>query len=140
MFKHLLLAVDGSDHSLRATDKAIELANLSGEEASIEVIYVVDGKKSKADVLQYGDSDSVSRKRVEMLKQFEEKIEAARLTAKVTVLHGEPAETIIEYANNGSFDALVIGSRGLSTVQTMILGSVSHKVMKHVKAPVMMVK
>lgn len=140
MFNHLLLAVDGSDHSHRATDKAIELASLSGKEASIEILYVVDGKKSKADVLQYGDSDAASHKRKDMLKQFEEKIEHAHLTSKVSVLHGDPAETIIEQANNGSYDALVIGSRGLSTVQTMIIGSVSHKVMKYVKAPVLMVK
>ncbi|UJW56533.1 universal stress protein [Bacillus sp. A116_S68] len=141
MFKNLLLAIDGSDHSIRAADKAITLALLE-ENASIEILYVVAGSKSKTDVLHFGDSDSASRKRQEMLQPFEDKIREAGIATKTTILHGSngAAESIIEHANNGDYDTLVIGSRGLGTVQTMVLGSVSHKVIKHVKAPVLMVK
>ncbi|SDZ64551.1 Nucleotide-binding universal stress protein, UspA family [Evansella caseinilytica] len=139
MFSHLLLATDGSEHSHRAADKAIELASLSTD-ASIEIIYVVDGNTSKSDVLHYGDSQMASRKREEMLSVFKEKIEQAGIPARVTILHGIPAETIIEYANHHPFDCLIVGSRGRSRVQTMILGSVSHKVIKHVNLPVLMVK
>ncbi|MFA9556597.1 universal stress protein [Evansella sp. AB-rgal1] len=139
MFSNILLAIDGSDHSRRAAKKAIEMGKLLGD-ASIEVLYIVDGSKSKSDVLQFGDSDSASRKRREMLQPFETMIKSAGLTLKTSILHGAPAETIIKHANEGSYDCLVLGSRGLSTVQTMILGSVSHKVMKYVKAPVLMVK
>ncbi|MDG5787995.1 universal stress protein [Evansella sp. AB-P1] len=140
MFSNLLLAIDGSDHSYRAAKKAIELGKLSGE-ATVEILYVLDGSKSKSDVLQYGDSDSATRRRKEMLQPFEQLIREANLTYKTTIiLAGTPAESIIKHANNGEYDCLIIGSRGLSTVQTMILGSVSHKVMKYVKAPVLMVK
>ncbi|UTR13356.1 universal stress protein [Salipaludibacillus sp. LMS25] len=141
MFKNLLLAIDGSAHSIRAADKAISLALLE-EKASIEILYVVAGSKSKTDVLHYGDSDSASRKRQEMLQPFEDKIREAKIATKTTILHGRNgvAESIIEHANHGEYDTLVIGSRGLGTVQTMVLGSVSHKVIKHVKAPVLMVK
>jgi nucleotide-binding universal stress UspA family protein len=141
MFKKLLLAVDGSEHSRRATEKALELAGLS-EGSSIEILYVVPGSKSKSDVLHYGDSDSASMKRKRMLKEFEEMIQLKNIPVETTMLHGKDgsAEAIIEHANNGAYDALILGSRGLSTVQTMVLGSVSHKVMKYVKAPVLMVK
>ncbi|PYZ92066.1 universal stress protein [Salipaludibacillus keqinensis] len=141
MFKHLLLAIDGSDHSKRAAQKAIDLATLEGN-GTIEILYVVAGNKSKSDVLQYGDSDSASRKRKLMLTPFEEMIAQAGIKYETTVLHGSnsAAESIIDHANKNDFDALVIGSRGLGTVQTMVLGSVSHKVMKHVKMPVLMVK
>ncbi|MCE7794090.1 universal stress protein [Salipaludibacillus sp. CUR1] len=141
MFKHLLLAIDGSDHSMRAAEKAVELASLQ-DNSKIELLYVVAGNKSKSDVLQYGDSDAASLKRKEMLVPFVEKIEQAGVKYDTTILHGSSgaAESIIEHANKGAYDALVIGSRGLGTVQTMVLGSVSHKVMKHVKAPVLMVK
>jgi nucleotide-binding universal stress UspA family protein len=141
MFKNLLLAIDGSDHSIRAADKAISLALLE-KNASIEILYVVAGSKSKTDVLHYGDSDSASRKRQEMLQPFKDKMIEAGVATKITILHGSngAAESIIEHANNSHYDALVIGSRGLGTVQTMVLGSVSHKVIKHVKAPVLMVK
>ncbi len=141
MFKNLLLAVDGSEHSRRATEKALELAGLS-EGSSIEILYVVPGSKSKSDVLHYGDSDSASMKRKRMLKEFEEMIQSKNIPVETTTLHGKDgsAEAIIEHANNGAYDALILGSRGLSTVQTMVLGSVSHKVIKYVKAPVLMVK
>ena len=137
MFSRLLLATDGSDHSHRAADKAIELANLSGE-GCIEIVYVVDGNKSKSDVLQYGDSASLKREK--LLSVFRDKFKKAGIYSKVTILHGVPAETLIDYTNKNSFDCLILGSRGRSRVQTMILGSVSHKVMKHVNIPVLLVK
>ncbi|RKL65133.1 universal stress protein [Salipaludibacillus neizhouensis] len=141
MFNNLLVAIDGSDHSKRALEKAIELAKLEGN-SNIELLYVVAGNKSKSDVLQYGDSDTASMKRKRMLLPIEELVESAGVTSKTTVLHGKKgaAESIIEHANEGSYDALVIGSRGLGAVQTMIIGSVSHKVMKYVEMPVLMVK
>ncbi|WP_416148514.1 universal stress protein [Salipaludibacillus sp. HK11] len=141
MFKHLLLAIDGSDHANRAAQKAVELATLEGN-GKVEILYVVAGNKSKSDVLQYGDSDAASRKRKKMITPYEEMMSESGIEFTTTVLHGSngAAESIIDHANKGSYDALVIGSRGLSGVQTMVLGSVSHKVMKHVKAPVLMVK
>ncbi|MBU9723658.1 MULTISPECIES: universal stress protein [Bacillaceae] len=139
MFTKLVLATDGSDHSHRAADKAIELAKLS-EKASIEIIYVVDGSKSKSDVLQYGDTAAATKKREEILSVFKDKIEGEGISSRITVLHGVPAETIIKHVNENNYDCLVLGSRGRGRVQTMILGSVSHKVMKYVKAPVLMVK
>jgi len=141
MFKHLLLAIDGSDHANRAAQKAVELATLEGS-GKVEILYVVAGDKSKSDVLKYGDSDSASRKRKQMLVPYEEMMNQAGIEYTTTVLHGSngAAESIIDHANKGSYDALIIGSRGLGAVQQMVLGSVSHKVMKHVKAPILMVK
>ncbi|CAM3925404.1 universal stress protein [Alkalicoccus chagannorensis] len=141
MYKNILLAIDGSDHSYRATEKAIALAELTPD-AAIEILYVVPGNKSKSDVLHYGDSDSASRKRTKMLQEYEKMIKEKSIPVETTVLHGKDgiAEAIIAHANEGGYDTLVLGSRGLSAVQTMVLGSVSHKVMKYVKAPVMMVK
>ncbi|WP_096439943.1 universal stress protein [Alteribacter populi] len=139
MFENILLAVDGSEHSHRATIKAMELAKLS-KGSTIEILYVVDANTSKSDVLKYGDSDTAAYKRKEMLQAFEAKVFNKGIDYEVTILHGTPAETIIEYVNDGDYDCLVMGSRGRNELQTFILGGVSHKVMKHVKAPIMMVK
>ncbi|MGJ9385801.1 universal stress protein [Salipaludibacillus sp. CF4.18] len=139
MFSKLLLTTDGSDHSHRAADKAIELAKLSGD-ASIEILYVIDGSKSKSDILQSGDSHSASKEREDMLVVFKDKFTKAGIFSKITTLHGVPPEKIIEHANNHSFDCLIIGSRGRSLVQTMLLGSVSYKVLKYVQIPVLLVK
>ncbi|PYZ98993.1 universal stress protein [Alteribacter lacisalsi] len=139
MFNRILLAVDGSDHSDRAADKAIGLAKLS-DDASVELLYVVDAKQSKSDVMKYGDADTATFKRKEMLKKYEAKLFNKGIDSETTVLFGSPAETIIKHANEGDYDCLVMGSRGRNEFQTFVLGGVSHKVMKHVKAPVMLVK
>lgn len=56
------------------------------------------------------------------------------------ILHGTPGPEIIKYANEQQVDLVVIGSRGLNSLQEMVLGSVSHKVMKRVNCPALIVK
>jgi nucleotide-binding universal stress UspA family protein len=47
---------------------------------------------------------------------------------------------IVDHANKKQVDLTIIGSRGLNGLQEMVLGSVSHKIAKRVKSPVMIVK
>lgn len=49
-------------------------------------------------------------------------------------------QRLFHMANDQQFDLLVIGSRGLNTLQEMVLGSVSHKVVKRADCPVLVVK
>ncbi|MHC0551186.1 universal stress protein [Salinicoccus sp. CNSTN-B1] len=51
-----------------------------------------------------------------------------------------PAKEIIKEAELENYELVVIGSRGLSRFQEMVLGSVSHKVAKRAEIPVMIVK
>jgi nucleotide-binding universal stress UspA family protein len=140
MFKKILLAADGSNHSLRATGKAIELALLEGKDAVIEIIYVVDFETEKNDVLRNVDSEGIKEERKQRLQLTEGKITAAGVKNKTTIMHGEPGQTIVNYANENQFDVVVIGSRGLNALQEMVLGSVSHKIAKRAQCPVMIVK
>ncbi len=139
MYNKILLAADGSKHSLRAADKAIALAKMN-ESALIEVVYVVDSKTSKADVLIQWDNFGVAEKRKERLKDMVERANNAGVKFEIKLLRGEPAPTLIKYANENDFDIFVIGSRGLNSLQEMMLGSVSHKIAKGVHCPVMIVK
>ncbi|MEB1807239.1 MAG: universal stress protein [Bacillaceae bacterium] len=139
MFQRILVAADGSEHSLRATEKAIALVN-GNEDAVIEIIYVVDGATSKADVLHNRGSIEIANKRKERLAGFVEKLDAAGVKYEIKTLHGEPGPTVVDYANEHDFDCVLLGSRGLNRLQSMVLGSVSHKVAKRVKSPVMIVK
>ena len=141
MFSKIILAADGSDHSVRAAQKAIALAKIS-EHPEIELLHVVSGNTSKTDVLHHGDSDSATRKRLKELEPIVNMIEAENIPVSIEMITASSnvAESIIKHVNDVNPDVLVLGSRGLSSVQTMVLGSVSHKVMKYVKAPVMMVK
>ena len=53
---------------------------------------------------------------------------------------GNPAEKILQIANDKEIDTIVVGSRGLSTAKEFLLGSVSHKIIHHAKCPVVIVR
>ncbi|GAA0430705.1 universal stress protein [Lentibacillus halophilus] len=138
MFKKILLAADGSEHAIRAGEKAMELASYN-QHAQVDIIYVIDEKDSKEQVIDNWGKDT-SQKRKEKLAMIEQKAKHANITYDVVFLHGEPGPTIVNYANDHQYDVVTIGSRGLNTLQEMVLGSVSHKVAKRVDCPVMIVK
>ncbi|TMN22435.1 universal stress protein [Lentibacillus cibarius] len=137
MFKKILLATDGSEHAIRAGEKAMELASFD-QHAQVDIIYVIDGKDSKEEVIDNWGKDT-SQKRKEKLAFIEQKAKHANIKYDVIFLHGEPGPTIVNYANKHHYDIVIIGSRGLNTLQEMVLGSVSHKVAKRVDCPVMIV-
>ncbi|MCP3029428.1 universal stress protein [Halobacillus sp. A5] len=140
MFKNILLATDGSDHSKRAIEQAIQMTAPYKDQVTLELVYSVDGDTSKEDILKHGDSSTAAVKRKERFFEVIQEIEASGVKTGITILHGDPAETIIEYANERNYDCVVVGSRGRNKLQTLILGSVSHKLMKYIKCPVMVVK
>lgn len=139
MFKKILLATDGSEHSLRAADKAIEIAACDSA-SRVEVVYVVDGESSKADVLHNWNTIGITDTRKERIKSTEEKAKKVGVPYEIKFLRGEPGPTIVKYANENQFDLVVIGSRGRNALQELVLGSVSHKVAKRANCPVMIVK
>lgn len=139
MYEHILLAVDGSEHSVRATEEAIKVARLS-ERIKIEVVFVADYSKVKDDVLHTEGKEALEVARRKKLSAVEEKLEEANVSYYVTILKGDPGPAIVDHANKQKVDVTIIGSRGLNSFQEMVLGSVSHKIAKRVKSPVMIVK
>lgn len=139
MYKKILLAVDGSENALRATDEAIKIASMA-KDCLVEVILVDEFAKAKqagVHVTGKPQLDLIKQKRIGPVIK---KLKKHAIRHEMTILHGDPAPMIIEYANAVNDDLLIIGSRGLNPSQVFVLGSVSHKVMKRVKCPVMVVK
>jgi nucleotide-binding universal stress UspA family protein len=138
MFKNILLAADGSAHSLQAAETAIKLASYH-QDSKVVVLYVVDGSTSKADVLRNWSTSGIMEKRKEKMRLIEQKAKEKGISYDIKIVRGEPASTIIQYANDG-MDVVVIGSRGLNALQEMVLGSVSHRVAQKARCPVVIVK
>ncbi|MBP2076835.1 universal stress protein [Oceanobacillus polygoni] len=138
MFKRILLAVDGSEHSIRAVKYAIELVKKF--DGVIEAVYVVDENTAKKDVLYATNKFEIEAKRKEKIKPIRELLDQSDVVFGTHVLHGEPGPRIVEFAEEREVDCVVIGSRGLNQVQSFLLGSVSHKVAKRAACPVLIVK
>ena len=139
MFKNILLAWDGSEHSTRAVDKAIEIAKCDTE-SKVVVVYVADTSKAKSEVLQNWNSVDITGTKEQRLRNIEDKVKKAEIQYEIKMLQGEPGPAIVEYTNKNKFDVVVVGSRGLNALQEMVLGSVSHKVAKRANCPVLTVK
>ena len=139
MYKHILLAADGSENSMRAAKEAIKLAGTLPD-SLIDIVFVADFNKSKNDVLHAGTAEKLELERRRKLMPIESLIRESGLKSKVTILKGAPGPEIVRYANEKAVDIVVIGSRGLNSLQEMVLGSVSHKVMKRVNCPALIVK
>lgn len=135
----IAVAIDGSENALRAAKHAITLVQYLPE-AHLEVIYVLDFNKAKDERLLSQSPESLTLKREQKVLPIIELAKDVGVKTKVTMLKGNPSQEIIKYVNSEEIDQLVIGSRGLNTFQEMVLGSVSHKVMKHVNCPITIVK
>lgn len=139
MYRSILLAVDGSENSIRAGKQAAQLASLiKGTE--VTVVYVSDFNEDSHEEVHDGGSIEFELSRKKKILPAIEALEREKIYHKTEMLHGRPAPTIIELANERNFDLVVIGSRGLNPISEMVLGSVSHKVVNQVHCPVLVVK
>lgn len=139
MFRSILLAVDGSENSIRAGKQAAKLAALI-KEAEVTLLYVSDFNEDSNEEVHDGGSMEFDLARKKKIQPVRETLERENVYYKTEVMHGRPAPVIIEMANDGDFDLVVIGSRGLNPISEMVLGSVSHKVVNQVRCPVLVVK
>ena len=139
MFKKILLAADGSKHSMRAMEKAIFIAKKM--DGTITLIHVIDDIPGRTDIMDEDlNNITVPVHQRERTASIEKKLNEENVNLEVLHVYGEPGPSIIRTANKENFDLVVIGSRGLNPFQEMVLGSVSHKVSKRVECPVLIVK
>ena len=137
MYKNILVAADGSENSLRATEQAADIASLL-EGVKVELVSVI-----AIDVysdMVYDPIEAHGEAQREIIKEASDILTDAEVSHEVVLLHGRPADEIIRYAEESGADLLVMGSRGLGALREFALGSVSHKVLTHAKCPVLVVK
>lgn len=139
MYTNILLATDGSEHSRRAAANAIFIAS-NNKNSKVEIVYVISPNKAKSNNLHNWNTEEIFEKNKQKLLEVERLAKESGVEYEITILHGEPDQIIVNYINNKKFDVAVLGSRGLSLMQEFVLGSVSHKVAKRAKCPVLIVK
>lgn len=144
MFKKILIPVDGSVSSFDALDTGIDLAN--NLKADIVIITVtqttsVQGWSVDPDIKTSSDTVNEEKKMAAHILDMA-KIKAEKATGKVEAYNklGYPCDTIVQTAKATGCDCIVIGSRGLSGIKHMLLGSVSEKVAQMSDIPVLIVK
>jgi len=134
LFRRIVVGYDGSDHSKKALEIAVDLAKRYG--AEIIVITVVDiASSTDPSVIKIAE-DAAGQ----ISSEASEKLSKEGVEHSSIIRHGDPGVEIVKAAEENKADLIVVGSRGLSTLRRLILGSVSRKVINKSKIPVLVVK
>jgi nucleotide-binding universal stress UspA family protein len=140
MFKKILLAVDGSEHALRAAQVAAGLARrMESEELRIVVAYDPIPPYLGEPNLQHAINNRLNESQ-EILRKAVEAVGKVPAEVHTEVIEGDAAEAIINVAETRRSDVIVMGSRGLGRLAGLVLGSVSQKVVSHAPCPVLIVR
>ena len=159
MALRLLVALDGSAQSLRAVAH-VEKAVLEGCCCDVTLFHVagyqpsISSTRAPPDGIARGRPTGISgaagtrgkkktRAKVEneifgparkMLRKEDHDLGGSRVHSKLELeAHHRVASSILWEAERGDYDAVVVGRRGLSNVEEFLLGSVSSKVIHHLK-------
>ena len=135
----VLVPTDGSEHSMKAVQQALELAEKQGAQVTlISVAYYV------ADYLE--EMPPNIREKLEdeakgALKKAKALFDAKNLPVETVMEAGlVPANLIIAKAQDGKFDRIVIGSTGQNALDKIIMGSTATKVVAHAPCEVTVVR
>jgi nucleotide-binding universal stress UspA family protein len=142
MYRHILIAIDGSDCSLIAAEQGLSLAHAVG--ATVTAITVTPTWKAvglselalghteeeyEASAKAYGDK---------CLERVQERAAGTGIACEVIqVMHAHPYEAIVDAADTRACDLIVVGSHGRRGVARLLLGSEASKVLARSKVSVL---
>jgi nucleotide-binding universal stress UspA family protein len=132
--KKILVAYDGGEPAHRALALACELARVF--EATVSVVSVVPVHPGRFPVDPWDDTSVHAQELLEARRLMREK----GIEVELIEPSGDPARTIERIAEEGAFDMIVVGSRGLSGVGRVLQGSVSEHVATHAHSTVVIAR
>ena len=159
-FSKILVAIDGSEMSMKAAVYAIDIANRKGKEAeNVQLIglTVIDltmlGNSFFATASGYYGADKLEEKRKEAQQSLDKVEKLAvkenntnndnKIQFKSEIIEdpiSRVGSTIVDYAERENIDLIVIGTRGRSGIKKLLLGSTASGVVTYATCPVMIVK
>ncbi|OWW19793.1 universal stress protein [Noviherbaspirillum denitrificans] len=138
----ILLAVDGSDSALHAAAYVAKRASAAKGEYEVHLVnvqYPLHGS-----VASFVDSSQIKQyhheEGMKILNAARAQLDAAGTSSEAHLFVGEPAEVITRFAKEQGCDEIVIGTRGLSGISSLLVGSVATKIIHLSEVPVLLVK
>lgn len=148
MTNHMLIAIDGSDASMKAVDYAAKLA--ATNDATATMMHVVPSGSMPDGLRQWAEAEHVADSPKWLYAQGvgEAVLNAAQVrwhnycarSPEHLIEEGNVAGCILATARALPADTLVLGSRGFGGLEGLLLGSVTHKVLNHAPCTVIVVR
>jgi len=136
MSNQILVPVDGSDHAFHALRVACSLAK--SENKSIRLLHVVPNREVPEGLKRFTQIEHVHDSPESLYETAiaenvlttarDQAAAAGAANVECSVEYGDASRGILETASREDVDTIVLGTRGLSDAQGLVLGSVAHKV------------
>ena len=146
LFEKILVPIDGSAYSLEALKFAAGIAKNSKSE-KIALINVYSTASERAILTDAGMEsrivlavEKIQKESASILDHGEKMVEAEGLNVEKISVDGHVTEEIINAAEKGKFDLIVMGHRGRSKIKLILLGHVCEEVTRYAPCPVLVVK
>ncbi|WP_292486571.1 universal stress protein [Methanohalobium sp.] len=131
-YTDILIATDGSEYSKMAVNSGIKFAKSSG--AKVHAIYVINARWER-EIYNY-----IRKKGEQATNEVKQLGDENNVEVKIQLLEGDPAERIIDYAENNDIDLIVMGTHGESGISRFLMGSVAQKVVRKSSTEVLISK
>ncbi|MGB4590083.1 MAG: universal stress protein [Clostridiaceae bacterium] len=131
----LLIPIDGSQASLNAFEKAVEIAK--NYHFSMKILSVVNVRAVSDDRAEL--VDIMIKDVTDKMEELVNKTDLTGVDVETEVIYGEAYTTILDVAEKDNVDLIVIGNRGQSRIERFFLGSVANRVISEAKCPVLVI-
>lgn len=139
-----LVPIDGSKPSLHAVKyAALLLRQIRSPSCAITLVSVHDDlalRHAKSYVGNSAVADYLRQQSEREIQPARKLLDALGVKHDIVIRTGHVAREIIDCANAGKFDLIVLGSKGRSAIADLLIGSVAQRVLATAKQPVVLVK
>jgi len=139
MALNVLVATDGSEHSMKGVRRALELAEKEG--ANVTIMSVAFYAKEDFDEMPPNIQDKLEAQALAAAKKAKALFDDKGIAVKTLMEAGMvPANNIVRRAEEGKFDLIVLGSTGASGLMRVLIGSTAAKVVAQAPCSVTVVR
>jgi len=138
MYEDILLPFDGSDGAGEALHHAAEIAHWA--DATIHVLFVADTTRDSVTVVETRVVDALVEEGADVVEEAAKTLRTLGANYDSDVVQGNPASTIVEYAERYDHDLIVMPTHGREGMSRYLLGSVTEKVVRLASVPVLTVR
>ncbi|KAA8787136.1 universal stress protein [Paenibacillus amylolyticus] len=140
MLKRILVAVDESDHAKKALEQALMLAEQMKHPVSLTILHVNPSISINEPALGVDLEERIAEEGKHIMEPVIEQMVGREVSYETMLVAGDPVTEICRMASEQKCDLIVIGTGGKSVLAEIVVGSVSHGVLKHAECPVLTVK
>ena len=142
-FKEIVVPTDFSEHSLRALDYAIGLAEKYGSQ--LELVYVIEAGLQSSDMAWINvDYEDINKQHKKAALEHMERIKKDRvprgIDINISILLGKSFVEIIRFADSVNADLIVMATQGHGGLSHFLLGSTTERVVRKAPCPVLTIK